>query len=164
MVPDWVCEILSPSTAGKIREIKLPLHAHYGVPSAWLVDPKARTLEALKLEAGAYRGIGRFAEAERRAIPPFEAVSLDLGDLWLGWLSPVARVDALPRRRLFQRNLRRQPALNTPDGGSVPAVGGDLAEDSSADAMRDHLRSVRQYRHRSGLERYRPWSPGNAAD
>ena len=45
VVPDWVCEILSPSTAGKDREIKLPIYAHYGVQYVWLVDPLARTLE-----------------------------------------------------------------------------------------------------------------------
>ena len=36
VIPDWVCEILSPSTASKDREIKMPLYAHYGVPFAWL--------------------------------------------------------------------------------------------------------------------------------
>lgn len=52
VVPDWTCEILSPSTASKDREIKLPLYAHYGVAYAWLVDPKPRTLEACGLEQG----------------------------------------------------------------------------------------------------------------
>jgi len=31
VVPDWICEILSPSTAGNDREIKMPPYAHYGV-------------------------------------------------------------------------------------------------------------------------------------
>ena len=57
VIPDWLCEILSPSTASKDREIKMPLYAHYGVPFAWLVDPMAWTLEAYKLEAGAWREI-----------------------------------------------------------------------------------------------------------
>nr|WP_323696766.1 Uma2 family endonuclease [Thiorhodovibrio litoralis] len=35
VVPDWICEILSPSTASKDREIKLPLYAHYGVACWW---------------------------------------------------------------------------------------------------------------------------------
>jgi Uma2 family endonuclease len=83
IVPDWVCEILSPSTASKDREIKLPLYARYGVPYAWLVDPKARTLEAFVLdEDGAWRDVGRFADTDRAAVPPFDAVTLDLGDLW----------------------------------------------------------------------------------
>ncbi len=50
--PEWVYEILSPSTASKDREIKLPLYARFGVLSAWLIDPSAHTLEALGRLAG----------------------------------------------------------------------------------------------------------------
>ena len=46
VVPDWVCEILSPSTAKKDRVVKLPLYARYGVAHVWIVDPAAQTLEA----------------------------------------------------------------------------------------------------------------------
>lgn len=83
VVPDWICEIMSPSTASKDREIKMPLYAHYGVQYAWLVDPKARTLEAYQLEGGAWREIGRFTGADQVAVPPFEALTLDLSGLWL---------------------------------------------------------------------------------
>jgi len=31
LVPDWVCEILSPSTRSIDREIKMPQYARYGV-------------------------------------------------------------------------------------------------------------------------------------
>ena len=53
VVPDWVCEILSPSTGKKDRAKKLPLYARYGVAHAWLVDPLAQTLEALSWHEGA---------------------------------------------------------------------------------------------------------------
>lgn len=82
VVPDWVCEVLSPSTAGTDREVKLPLYARYGVAYAWLVDPRARTLEAYALEASAWVEIGRFAGGATVAVTPFEAVAFDLGDLW----------------------------------------------------------------------------------
>ena len=36
IVPDWVCEILSPSTARKDRLTKMPVYARYGVPTLWL--------------------------------------------------------------------------------------------------------------------------------
>jgi Uma2 family endonuclease len=49
VVPDWVCEILSPTAAKKDRVIKLPLYASYGVAYAWLMDPLGRTLEAFEL-------------------------------------------------------------------------------------------------------------------
>ena len=78
-----MCEVLSPSTASKDREIKMPLYAQYAMPYAWLVDPGAWTLEAYKLEGGAWHEIGRFAGADQVAVPPFEAVTLDLNGLWL---------------------------------------------------------------------------------
>jgi Uma2 family endonuclease len=34
VTPDWFCEILSPLTASKDREIKMPMDAHDGVPYA----------------------------------------------------------------------------------------------------------------------------------
>jgi len=74
--------ILSPSTAGKDREIKMPLYAHYGVRYAWLIDPRERTLEAHALLEGAWTEIGRFAAGDRVAVQPFEAITIDLADLW----------------------------------------------------------------------------------
>jgi len=82
VVPDWICEILSPSTASKDREIKLPLYAYYEVQYAWLIDPAKRTLEAYRLDADTWIEIGRFADTNQVAVPPFEAMSLDLGAFW----------------------------------------------------------------------------------
>ncbi len=82
MTPDWVCEILSPSTARKDRTLKLPLYARYGVPHAWLVDPLARTLEAFELRAGVWALIATLAESDPVRVPPFDAVEFSLADLW----------------------------------------------------------------------------------
>jgi len=82
VVPDWICEILSPSTASRDREVKMPLYAYYEVRYAWLIDPSKRTLEAYRLDAGTWTETGRFADADQVVAPPFEAVSIDLEDLW----------------------------------------------------------------------------------
>ena len=82
VVPDWVCEILSPSTASKDREVKMPIYAHYGVAYAWLVDPKRRTLEAYALDDGAWRLLAEASGTDTVAIAPFDALQLDLGNLW----------------------------------------------------------------------------------
>jgi len=82
VVPDWICEILSPSTASKDRKVKMPLYARYGVRYAWLIDPAERTLEAYRLDAGAWVEAGRFADTDQVVAPPFEAVSIDLEGLW----------------------------------------------------------------------------------
>lgn len=77
VVPNWVCEILSPSTASKDREVKLPLYACYGVRHAWLIDPMARRLEVFTLENGQWVAVACFANEESICAPPFEAISLD---------------------------------------------------------------------------------------
>ena len=83
VVPDWVCEILSPSTESVGREITLPIYARFGVAHAWLLDPRARSLEAYAQEGGAWREIARHGGGERVRVPPFDAVEIDLADLWM---------------------------------------------------------------------------------
>jgi Uma2 family endonuclease len=83
VVPDWVCEILSKSTTSVDREVKMPIYARFGVPYAWLIDPRARILEAYALEAGSWREIGRFAGSDRVSVAPFDAVTINLADLWV---------------------------------------------------------------------------------
>ena len=82
VVPDWVGEVLSPSTESRDREVKMPIYAHFGVAYAWLIDPRAHTLEAYALEGGAWREMGRFAGGARVSVAPFEAVTISLDDLW----------------------------------------------------------------------------------
>ena len=74
--PDWVCEILSPSTATKKR-----LYAASRVPFYCIVDPEARTVEALALKDGACVDVGSYSDTAR--IPPFEAIELPVGRLFL---------------------------------------------------------------------------------
>ena len=50
LAPDWVCEVLSASTAALDRGVKLPVYAREGVRHVWLMDPEARTLEVFQLE------------------------------------------------------------------------------------------------------------------
>ncbi|WP_437895342.1 Uma2 family endonuclease [Sorangium sp. So ce124] len=83
LAPDWICEVLSPSTASFDRDEKMPIYAREGVRYTWLVDPIARTLEVFSLASG--RGWGPAAvhrDAARVRAEPFEAVELDLSVLW----------------------------------------------------------------------------------
>ena len=48
IVPDWTCEILSPSSRARDRVTKRMLYAEYGVSHYWLIDPEALTLDAQK--------------------------------------------------------------------------------------------------------------------
>jgi Uma2 family endonuclease len=82
VVPDWVCEILSPSTARTDRVTKMPVYARFGVPYLWLVDPLAHTLEAFALHDGRWTVIGLFQEQDCVSVEPFNAITLELGALW----------------------------------------------------------------------------------
>jgi Uma2 family endonuclease len=82
VVPDWVCEILSPATAKMDRVRKLPLYAEYQVAHAWLVDPIARTLEAFALSDRGWLLIATLQDDDPVCVPPFDAVTFSLADLW----------------------------------------------------------------------------------
>lgn len=82
VVPDWVCETLSPGTARRDRGKKLPFYGRAGVSHVWLVDPVEQLVEVFRLDekgwvlAGVYGG-GDIIRAE-----PFEAIELPLSHLW----------------------------------------------------------------------------------
>ena len=82
LAPDWVCEILSPSTRKFDLEEKCPIYAREGIGHLWLVDPSARTLEAFRLADGDWSAAGSASEAEPVSFPPLEAVSFPLDALW----------------------------------------------------------------------------------
>lgn len=81
--PDWVCEVLSKSTARYDRTDKLTIYAREKIPFVWLVDPVIRTLEVLVLEGERWVMHGTFKDDEIVKAPPFEAVGLELGALWM---------------------------------------------------------------------------------
>jgi len=82
LAPDWVCEILSPSTASLDRTQKLAIYSREGVGHAWLIDPISRTLEILRLEADSWRTVVAHAgEATVRA-EPFDAIEFSLAEFW----------------------------------------------------------------------------------
>jgi Uma2 family endonuclease len=83
VVPDWVCEIVSPSTGRLDRAVKMPLYAKHGVSHAWIVDPEQRTLEVFRLESGRWVVLETYSRDQRVSAEPFEAVELDLKDLWV---------------------------------------------------------------------------------
>jgi Uma2 family endonuclease len=82
LAPDWVAEILSPSTAAVDRADKLPIYTREKVGHVWLIDPRLQTLEALILDAASYRLFGTWRGTARLRIPPFDALELELGTLW----------------------------------------------------------------------------------
>lgn len=82
VIPDWVCEILSPTTKAIDRKVKMPLYAHHQVPFVWLVDPRQKVLEAFELSEGSWRPLRIFRADDKVSVAPFEAATIDLADLW----------------------------------------------------------------------------------
>ena len=52
--PDWIIEVLSPSTAGHDQIVKKALYERVGVREYWLVHPTDRILTRYVLENGVY--------------------------------------------------------------------------------------------------------------
>jgi Uma2 family endonuclease len=82
LVPDWICEVLSPSTRTFDLTTKRTAYAAHGVEHLWLVDPEARTLEAFRLAAGAWTLAAALAGDAEASVPPFDAIAFPLADLW----------------------------------------------------------------------------------
>ena len=82
LVPDWVCEILSPRTEASDRGRKMRIYRREGVGHAWLINPLTRTLEIYRLDRGQWMLIDTHdGDAVVRA-EPFDAIELSLEALW----------------------------------------------------------------------------------
>ena len=82
LVPDWVCEVLSPTTAKFDRSEKMPLYARCGVGHLWIVDPAMKTLEVYRSEGKGWVVVSSHGDDDQIAPEPFDAVPFDLGSLW----------------------------------------------------------------------------------
>ncbi len=82
VAPDWVCEVLSPSTRRLDQGEKRDLYAREGVRHLWFVDPDARTLEAFELRDGHWLLLATRVDDPPVSLPPFDAVTFPLGALW----------------------------------------------------------------------------------
>jgi Uma2 family endonuclease len=82
LAPDWVCEVLSPSTASLDRGNKLKVWRAFDVSHVWFVDPEAKTLEILEKDARGYRVFEVHSGDAKNRAAPFDAIELELGLLW----------------------------------------------------------------------------------
>lgn len=89
LAPDWVCEVLSPSTESLDRLRKLRIYAREGVPHAWLVNPMPRTVEIFRLERGRWIVAATCGGQDVVHAEPFEAIALELSRLWPDVPSPA---------------------------------------------------------------------------
>jgi len=82
LAPDWVCEVASKSTEKLDRMRKLPIYASAGVGHAWIIHPRNRTLDVMRLIEGRWTLLGVYADANTIRAEPFEQFELELATLW----------------------------------------------------------------------------------
>jgi Uma2 family endonuclease len=75
--PDWIAEILSPSTASYARTTKLRAYERAGVPEVWLIHPADRTVTIYRIAASHYASPTVLALEGRTAIAAVPGVSID---------------------------------------------------------------------------------------
>lgn len=83
VVPDWICELLSPGHERYDRVTKFARYAHHGVPFAWLVHPDERTVEAYQLTNELWVRLGCWTDGDVVRIPPFEELAIDVSRLFV---------------------------------------------------------------------------------
>lgn len=82
VIPDWICEVLSPSTRALDLGPKREIYADHGVGYLWFVDPTAKSLQAFELKDGDWISTGLATGQEMVSRPPFDAISFRLDWLW----------------------------------------------------------------------------------
>jgi len=90
-VPDWVCEVFSPSNQRFDVMKKFPFYARVGVSWLWVVDPRERTLEVRELREGAWVVRSVHGDEERVRIPPFDAIEIPVARMWLPQTAPTEK-------------------------------------------------------------------------
>ncbi|HEV7733448.1 MAG TPA: Uma2 family endonuclease [Candidatus Binatia bacterium] len=82
LAPDWVCEVISPSTGRIDRSRKMGIYARDGVGHLWFVDPTPCTLEVYRLEGGRWIVLANHGGPVTVRAEPFDAVDVDLRRWW----------------------------------------------------------------------------------
>ena len=81
--PDWVCEVLSPSTRTIDRTRKMRIYAREGIEYLWFVDPIAQVLEVYRLRDGHWVVVDNFGGDDVARAEPFDAIDVALARWWL---------------------------------------------------------------------------------
>lgn len=83
LAPDWVCEVLSPSTEFVDRSRKLPRYHQAGVSHAWIINPLERVLETYERDERGWLLSGTFDGDALVRAEPFSDSELQLRHLWV---------------------------------------------------------------------------------
>ncbi len=82
IVPDWICEVLSPSTARTDRVLKMPIYADFEINHLWIVDPNLQTLETYERQHKHWLLLKTYQQDDLICAPPFVELEFSLNALW----------------------------------------------------------------------------------
>jgi len=82
VAPDWVCEIISPSTHKYDRSTKRDVYAREHISHYWIVDPVERLIEVFELVDSRWVLVLTAQDDLKVSLVPFEGIPFDLGRLW----------------------------------------------------------------------------------
>lgn len=80
--PDWICEVISPSTARLDRGPKREIYAREGVGHLWLLDPIERYLEVFALAGVSWLLASTHFSGDEVRAAPFDAIAFPLDNLF----------------------------------------------------------------------------------
>ena len=80
--PDWVCEVLSPSTRKLDAGAKRAVYARETVSHLWFVDVDFKMLETFELRKGSWVLLATLTDDAPVSLPPFDAETFPLDAPW----------------------------------------------------------------------------------
>ena len=81
--PDWIAEIISPTTTKLDRLKKFNLYEKYGVYEYWLISPYEQTIEVFILDKNKrYLRQGVYSLNDKIILQKFEGFSLNVSELF----------------------------------------------------------------------------------
>ena len=82
IAPDWICELISPSTELHDRNHKRSIYADAGVRHLWLLDPRPQLLEVSENQNGKWLLTDVFSGDDNVKAPPFAEFEFSMSLLW----------------------------------------------------------------------------------
>ena len=79
IIPDWICEILSPSNASTDTVTKMGAYHRAQVPHYWIIDPRDQTLAVYRFTKDGYLHVLGAKRGDRVNAEPFAAIELQVG-------------------------------------------------------------------------------------
>jgi Uma2 family endonuclease len=96
--PDWVCEIVSPTTLAHDLGVKREAYARAGVRYRWYINPETRVLQTFELKRGQWIETRVFCDDDVVRAEPFASVAIPMATWWASLPPTVTTTRRMPSR------------------------------------------------------------------